>query len=87
MSIKSFCSGKLFYKLLHLVQIVVFGGHIDSWDVGVGAMDDGGGCMISAMVSILYIQCTLAATLLCMYLADVIKYSLKPKYMYSVFIL
>lgn len=25
-------------------EIVVFGGHIDSWDVGQGAMDDGGGC-------------------------------------------
>lgn len=24
-------------------EIVVFGGHIDSWDVGQGAMDDGGG--------------------------------------------
>jgi carboxypeptidase Q len=26
-------------------EIVVFGGHIDSWDVGQGAMDDGGGCI------------------------------------------
>ncbi|ORX95275.1 Zn-dependent exopeptidase [Basidiobolus meristosporus CBS 931.73] len=24
-------------------EIVVIGGHIDSWDIGVGAMDDGGG--------------------------------------------
>jgi carboxypeptidase Q len=28
-------------------EIVVFGGHIDSWDVGTGAMDDGGGCIAS----------------------------------------
>ncbi len=26
-------------------EIIVFGGHIDSWDVGRGAMDDGGGCV------------------------------------------
>lgn len=25
-------------------EIIVMGGHIDSWDVGQGAMDDGGGC-------------------------------------------
>jgi len=28
-------------------QVVVIGGHIDSWDVGQGAMDDGGGVMVS----------------------------------------
>jgi carboxypeptidase Q len=27
----------------HPEQIIVMGGHIDSWDVGQGAMDDGGG--------------------------------------------
>ncbi len=26
-------------------ELVVLGGHIDSWDVGQGAMDDGGGCV------------------------------------------
>lgn len=28
-------------------EVVVFGGHIDSWDVGQGAMDDGGGCFVA----------------------------------------
>ncbi|MEO8194216.1 MAG: M20/M25/M40 family metallo-hydrolase [Gemmatimonadales bacterium] len=29
----------------HPDEIIVLGGHIDSWDVGTGAMDDGGGCV------------------------------------------
>ena len=28
-------------------EVVVIGGHIDSWDVGQGAHDDGGGCIVS----------------------------------------
>jgi carboxypeptidase Q len=28
-------------------EIVVIGGHIDSWDVGPGASDDGGGCIVT----------------------------------------
>lgn len=28
-------------------QIVLIGGHLDSWDVGTGAIDDGAGCAIS----------------------------------------
>lgn len=28
-------------------EVVVIGGHFDSWDVGQGAHDDGGGCIIS----------------------------------------
>lgn len=28
-------------------EIIVLGGHIDSWDVGTGAMDDGGGCVVA----------------------------------------
>ncbi|HVT39504.1 MAG TPA: M20/M25/M40 family metallo-hydrolase, partial [Gemmatimonadaceae bacterium] len=28
-------------------EVVVLGGHIDSWDVGAGAMDDGGGLVVA----------------------------------------
>jgi carboxypeptidase Q len=28
-------------------EVVVLGGHIDSWDVGTGAMDDAGGCIVT----------------------------------------
>jgi carboxypeptidase Q len=28
-------------------EIVVIGGHYDSWDVGTGALDDGGGCVVT----------------------------------------
>jgi carboxypeptidase Q len=28
-------------------EVVVVGGHLDSWDVGTGASDDGGGCIVT----------------------------------------
>lgn len=28
-------------------EVIVIGGHLDSWDVGTGSTDDGGGCLIS----------------------------------------
>jgi carboxypeptidase Q len=28
-------------------EVVVIGGHLDSWDVGAGASDDGGGCVVT----------------------------------------
>lgn len=31
----------------HPEEIVLVGGHIDSWDVGTGAMDDGAGCVMT----------------------------------------
>jgi carboxypeptidase Q len=37
-------------------EVVVVGGHLDSWDVGQGAMDDGGGCVASMEVLRLFKQ-------------------------------
>ncbi len=28
-------------------EVVALGGHLDSWDVGTGAIDDGGGCVVT----------------------------------------
>jgi carboxypeptidase Q len=28
-------------------EVIVLGGHFDSWDVGTGATDDGGGCVVT----------------------------------------
>ncbi|MCH8850676.1 MAG: M20/M25/M40 family metallo-hydrolase, partial [Chloroflexi bacterium] len=28
-------------------EVIVIGGHLDSWDLGQGAHDDGGGCVIA----------------------------------------
>ena len=28
-------------------EVIVLGGHIDSWDVGTGSTDDGGGCVVT----------------------------------------
>lgn len=39
--------GELEGTLYKNKSVVVVSGHLDSWDVGVGAMDDGGGAMIS----------------------------------------
>jgi len=37
---------------MEMSQVVIFGGHIDSWDVGTGSMDDGAGVMIAWEVGI-----------------------------------
>lgn len=31
----------------HPEEVVVIGGHFDSWDVGTGSTDDGGGCVVT----------------------------------------
>jgi Zn-dependent M28 family amino/carboxypeptidase len=35
------------FVFFSVCQVVVVGAHLDSWDVGQGAHDDGQGCMIA----------------------------------------
>lgn len=34
-------------KIIKIIIILIWTGHIDSWDVGQGASDDGGGVMMA----------------------------------------
>ena len=49
-SINNKCNVCFILLRVYTDKMVVFGGHIDSWDVGVGAMDDGGGCIVAWQV-------------------------------------
>jgi len=40
-------------------EIVVIGGHLDSWDVGQGAHDDGSGCVASMQAAALFLRLSL----------------------------
>jgi carboxypeptidase Q len=42
-------------------EIVVIGGHLDSWDVGQGAHDDGGGCVVAMAAARLLVELELRA--------------------------